>query len=683
MVQTYPVAGAIQLLTALLAVTLAVTALRRGTHSESLSFAVVGFGATAWALLSGLSSAVADPGLSYVLGFGIYPFSMLAAVGWLYLAADYTGVTWISNRSVVGTLALLPLLNGVTLATNPLHYQFLRQSTEVPASGIVEPVPGPLYWAHILLTTGILLVGLGFLVRESLIARGVYQEQTRAVIGSSLFPLAFSIAEVFDIFPGKGIDYGVIGLALGALVLFYALFSAEFLEVIQIQPETLMQNMGEAMIAIDSSGRVVDLNPKTTEYFGVDKTAIGSPLADVFDDVPELVAALSNGNKSDDISLSLDGETRHFTVVISPIKPRSAVRYQWLTSADEQIGRLISIRDVTARRERERRLQQYEKVVETAGDPIFVLDDDGTIELLNEAMVDFLDAPRNELVDSHIGNFLDPESLSKIMETITHLTVTGKSVEEYEMKRTESDGSVRHYEVNTRLIEDEQAEGDGIVGTVGVIRDVTAHEERKRELDQFASFVSHDLRNPLGIARTYLDFAEETGDSEDFEAVAEALDRMDVMIEDLLSFARMGSEVTDTELVDIEEVATDAWEHLDTTSATLAIDSTGTVDANPEYLLNVFENLFRNAREHNNEAVSLRVDVTKSDGDVDCLGIEDDGAGIPPDKRADIFDYGYTTETDGSGFGLAIVETIVDAHGWEITITDGQDGGARFEIETG
>ena len=61
--------------------------------------------------------------------------------------------------------------------------------------------------------------------------------------------------------------------------------------------------------------------------------------------------------------------------------------------------------------------------------------------------------------------------------------------------------------------------------------------------------------------------------------------------------------------------------------------------------------------------------------------IEDDGPGIPVDRREDLLAFGVSTGS-GSGYGLAIVRTIVDAHGWSLTVTDSETGGARFEIET-
>jgi signal transduction histidine kinase len=60
--------------------------------------------------------------------------------------------------------------------------------------------------------------------------------------------------------------------------------------------------------------------------------------------------------------------------------------------------------------------------------------------------------------------------------------------------------------------------------------------------------------------------------------------------------------------------------------------------------------------------------------------IEDDGDGIPADERDEAFDYGHTTRDEGTGFGLSIVADIVDAHDWHISITESNEGGARFEI---
>lgn len=62
--------------------------------------------------------------------------------------------------------------------------------------------------------------------------------------------------------------------------------------------------------------------------------------------------------------------------------------------------------------------------------------------------------------------------------------------------------------------------------------------------------------------------------------------------------------------------------------------------------------------------------------------MRDDGSGFPEDTLpSDVFEFGYTTEDDGTGFGLAIVQDIVEAHDWEISADELSDGGVRFTID--
>ena len=60
--------------------------------------------------------------------------------------------------------------------------------------------------------------------------------------------------------------------------------------------------------------------------------------------------------------------------------------------------------------------------------------------------------------------------------------------------------------------------------------------------------------------------------------------------------------------------------------------------------------------------------------------VADDGPGIPREQRTDVFESGYSTVSDGTGFGLAIVQEVVEAHGWSIRVTESTAGGARFEV---
>ncbi|OIB57011.1 ATP-binding protein [Natrialba sp. SSL1] len=208
--------------------------------------------------------------------------------------------------------------------------------------------------------------------------------------------------------------------------------------------------------------------------------------------------------------------------------------------------------------------------------------------------------------------------------------------------------------------------------------------ERKNErLDQFASIVSHDLRNPLNVADGYLDIALEDAPADVQPALAEiqdAHDRMERLIEDVLTMAR-GKTVDSPDPVDLDTVAAAAWDNVETDAASLETTSQLCIEADRTRLLQLFENLFRNAVEH--AGPDVRVSVTEL---ADGFAVEDDGPGIPPERCEDIFESGYTERAENTGLGLAIVEQIATEHGWTVAVpsADGEgttdDTGARFEF---
>ncbi|PSQ04082.1 hypothetical protein BRC97_12285 [Halobacteriales archaeon QS_6_71_20] len=205
----------------------------------------------------------------------------------------------------------------------------------------------------------------------------------------------------------------------------------------------------------------------------------------------------------------------------------------------------------------------------------------------------------------------------------------------------------------------------------------TARLERQNErLDRFASIVSHDLRNPLSVARGYVDLARETGDVEELESAAEALDRIDALVDSMLELARQGAAVDDPEPVRLSTVAAAAWSTVDAPAAALDVDGDAEVLADPERLRTLLENCFRNSVEHGGDDVRIVVEPLPDGG----FAVADDGDGIDSDDRDAVFDRGYTTADDGTGVGLATVREIANAHGWTADVTEGDEGGARFEF---
>ncbi|MFQ3284052.1 MAG: signal transduction histidine kinase [Natronomonas sp.] len=234
--------------------------------------------------------------------------------------------------------------------------------------------------------------------------------------------------------------------------------------------------------------------------------------------------------------------------------------------------------------------------------------------------------------------------------------------------------------------------------------------------DHIASAISHDLRNPLDVAKARARAARETGDREHFDRLDRAHDRMERIIGDVLTLARRDKAIDTTASVAIADVARDAWQAVETgaTELTVAQDLQKT-EAAPDRLQRLFENLFRNAVEHGSTSSRTESDDTvergapgtptaSKTGDApepgpdggtaadapplsirvgpmaDGFFIADDGCGVPPAERERVFEPGYTVAGDGTGLGLTIVKRIATAHGWTVTVAESDSGGARFEV---
>ena len=363
-------------------------------------------------------------------------------------------------------------------------------------------------------------------------------------------------------------------------------------------------------------------------------------------------------------------------------------------------------------------------VLKEIDDAVLLLDEDDRVLMSNQAAKEAF-GDGTEVFDATVNDLLDRPS-----DDLTDVEV-------------DRDGEERYFTVNESGLDDFR--GDSL-GRLLVCRDVTerrAYEqelaEQNERLEQFASVVSHDLRNPLSVARGRLDLARASGEDRHFEAIVDAHERMDELITGLLTLARQGEVVDERVSVPLRSAAEQAFRTVDTGGVQLEFDDPPTVDGDPERLRQLLENLFRNAVEHGSTSSRPEADdavepcstsppsharedagsedasepsVTdapkdavehgstegESGADASTAGTttirvggiedggfyaEDDGPGIPESERGAVFEYGYSTEEEGAGLGLSIVEAIAEAHGWTVSVTESAEGGARFEITAG
>jgi len=296
---------------------------------------------------------------------------------------------------------------------------------------------------------------------------------------------------------------------------------------------------------------------------------------------------------------------------------------------------------------------------------------------VNRNAVEYYNAKSKEHLLANVDQVLDEEAWDLTVELWQHVAA-GKARFRGETVAKTFDGERRHQILELYVPDAYTETYDRVYMTGTDITDLKSREQelqRERDrLDEFASIVSHDLRNPLGVAQGRISLAREDGNIEHLAAAARSIDRSLELINDLLSLARAGKEVGDVVPIPLAAVVRDCGAQVDGADVTVC-DPLPTIRADRRRLSELLENLIRNAVEHGGSDVSIAV------GGLDAgFYIEDDGEGIPPDDRDAVFEPGFSTNADGTGFGLGIVRQITDAHRWDVRATSGSDGGARFEI---
>jgi PAS domain S-box-containing protein len=343
----------------------------------------------------------------------------------------------------------------------------------------------------------------------------------------------------------------------------------------------------------------------------------------------------------------------------------------------EALRRIKSERALRA--ERDRFAALFENVPNSVVSCVYE-DGEPIAQAVNPAFEETFGWESDEIVGDPLDEYIVPPDAQAEADALNEQAVRGTHVRGAEVSRVTTDG-LRDFLLNTASVR-----GDGETEDVSVYTEITEQKDRERKLtrqnerlDEFASVVSHDLRNPLNVAEGRFGLLAEECDSDHLEPIDTALDRMNELVDDLLALARQSETATETEAVELAAVAEGAWATAETADADLRIEDDVTVEADPSRVQQLLENLFRNSVDHAGRDASVRCGSLESG---DGFYVADDGPGIPEDDRDRAFDYGFTTDERGTGFGLSIVADAAEAHGWSVDVGESQSGGARFEFET-
>jgi len=374
-----------------------------------------------------------------------------------------------------------------------------------------------------------------------------------------------------------------------------------------------------------------------------------------------------------DIDLSGTETNSKIARLVDDVVDAPVDRAKLLRRIDNLLVRREQSRKLT--REYERVEQWFEGLFSALPDPAFVLNMDGRIQAVNEAFCTLVDEERTALLGTTIAGIPTFGIAFENLQTLIEPADSEQRVptnEVVEWKR-ESSHDTRYGQLSVQT-----AEVAGEPYIVGVLSDITELKQKTDRLEELASVLSHDLRNPIQVAELQLRTLRESAphSRKEVEAIARSITRIHDLTEKLVTIAQTGEEGLERDTIEMGACVHRAWNGVATDTVELLIegDETKQCIADQVRFEQLLQNLFRNAIDHGGEGVTVWFGWTE-----DGFYVEDNGPGVPENDREEIFEMGYSNHP-GGGLGLAIVTEIANAHGWDVAVTDGREGGARFEV---
>ena len=446
--------------------------------------------------------------------------------------------------------------------------------------------------------------------------------------------------------------------------------------------EELVDNAEDGLYVIDADGRIEYCNESYAAMVGYEPDELVGEHASVLmaegeiesgqDAVSQALASEDGSGGMLDMTLKhRDGSTVHTSIHGSVRRDRSGA----------YAGVMGVVRDITERKERERELEEYRNLVENAVDPMYVLDEDGAIQIVNAAMTDFVGQPKAKLIGTKVRDILPLESIDAGRDALSRILSNNEvDNESFEMWMTSADGKKRFFEVTISSI----TEGESFVGSVATYRDITERHRRQKQLDLrkqiFARSLRHNIRNETSVIHSYGSILADELDGEHAEMAAAILDAS----RSLAGTSRKVSQFDwlvekDAEMVTHElfPLVKRSIEQVKATNeaANVTIDVPEDIRVRAVRDIDVaIKNLVENALQHgdNGTPPTVTVTATVEDGAVHVV-VADDGPGIPPQEIAVIEEGRETALDHASGLGLWLVKRVVIQSGGELSfdVTDG------------
>ena len=307
--------------------------------------------------------------------------------------------------------------------------------------------------------------------------------------------------------------------------------------------------------------------------------------------------------------------------------------------------------------------EYYKKILDSISSCLVVVDNNMDITLYNPAFKMFSGVKEGENIDNI--EFLKPVS------EILRETVKGSPADKKELMLSIQDKPL-YIGITTSPLKDANGE---INGAIAIFKDLTAmkeleervkRNERLVHMGEMASWIAHEIRNPLGVIKGLNKMMPAVSGTEKIQEYSKQIEKnvgmIDNIIEDVLNFAKQAPRGTET--IDVNKTMDDCIQdimkvHKDVDIRFEKAANNPFIKAGKENIIRIFNNLILNAIDAMGDNGRIDISVNENHKNVVVL-IQDYGPGIPEDVKDKIFEPFFTTKKKGTGLGLPIVQKLVD-----------------------
>jgi PAS domain S-box-containing protein len=399
------------------------------------------------------------------------------------------------------------------------------------------------------------------------------------------------------------------------------------------------------------------------------------------------------------------------TGVMTPLEKeyirKDGSRFPIILGAASLPGPILSgvafVLDITKRKKAEEKLKESAVYLDIMGDALMVLDSRAKVIKINEVFSNLWGYTPDEVLGKPAFGMFAKEELPKHQREMGHAAKEG-GVRLFETIALTKDKKEINVSVSGTVLKDEKGK---LLNFIALFRDITASKQAEEELkkavedlkrsnkdlEQFAYVASHDLQEPLRMVASYVQLLERRYkgklDSDADEFIAYTVDgafRMQRMIQDLLTYSRVGTKGKEFEMMDsahaLGQAVANLFGVIDESGAIVSNDDLPKVKADETQIAQLFQNLIDNAiKFRGKEPPRVHIGVKKKAGEW-LFSVHDNGIGIDSQYAERIFvifqRLHEKEKYPGTGIGLSICKRIVERHGGRIWMKSKPGKGATF-----